>query len=572
MILFKKITFKNFLSIGNQPVSLNLNEDKTTLIHGTNGSGKSSILDALCFSLYGKPFRKINLPQLINTQNKKGLLVEVEFSIGNDSYLVRRGQKPKVFEIWKNGEIIEAKAASKDNQEFLEQNILKLTFKSFTQIVILGSSSYIPFMQLPLAGRRECIEDFLDIKVFSTMSTIAKERFRGLKDKSKDITNEIEVLEFKLQTLQEKVDEAEENSAERTTEIEKEIRSLSNQIESKFGEIEPLKKHLLEQEELMKESLKNNPGNKLHKMSDVLSKLTYKKEKLEDKVKFYKDNDSCHSCSQPLDEKFKLDFIEKSSSEIGECDSAILQAQGMVNELEFKLQFAQERNEEATVTKNKINLLDLETKNLQSQIDRLHKQLQTDVTESITKDKGKIEILTDEILEKKKVQWSVLEEIQDHEVVVSLLKDSGIKTQIVKRYLPVMNKFIKKYLTDLDFPIHFELDDEFKEIVRSPLHQDFSYASFSEGQKGRIDISLMLTWREICKLKNSVSTNILVLDEVFSSSLDETGKECLMGLLKYRLDSSTNVFVVDHTLNDAFKEKFDKSVLVERIQGFSRYS
>ena len=573
MIVFKKLTFKNILSVGNQPVSLNLNETRTTLVHGTNGSGKSTILDALTYSLFGKPFRKINLPQLLNTQNKKGLVTEIEFSIGNNDFKVVRGMKPKVFEVYKNGEQLDNKAADKDTQLHLEQNILKLTYKSFTQIVILGSSNFVPFMQLPSAGRRECVEDFLDIKVFSTMSVIAKERLKGLRDRLREVDGDIGNLEYKIDLQEQRVKELDEQSNDNIKELEEKIAEVIRLSEKQSEDVNRLSETEASLLQRAKELLKGSPDKKVKEFDKVIIKLGNKIERLDKNVAFYRDNDVCHTCNQDIQPEIKEKYITESETQVVEFNKAIEEAKVLMAKGEETLEKAREIQTEIQGIQNEV----FKKQTLIESYQRTVKESENKITElqlntsSMDKENGKLEVLCEELDELKRKKVGLLQTCQEHEVVVDLLKDSGIKTQIVKKYLPVMNQYIRKFLSDLDLPIHFILDGEFNESVSSPLHQDFSYGSFSEGQKGRIDLALLFTWRELCRLKNSVSTNILFLDEVFSSSLDETGKELLFAILRYKLED-TNVIVVDHTLSGNFIDKFDRNLEVTRTNGFSHYN
>ena len=572
MIIFKTLTFKNFLSVGNRAVSLDLHSHGTTLIHGTNGSGKSTILDALTYSLFNKPFRKVNLPQLMNTQNGKGLEVEVEFSIGRTEFKVRRGMKPKLLEIYKDGELLENKAADKDMQAFLEQQILKLTYKSFTQIVILGSSNFIPFMQLPSAGRRDCVEDFLDIKVFSTMSIIAKERLRSLKDSANTIKGDIGNLEFKIDVQEQRVKELEQQSEANIEELNSKIKEAEAVIETLDAD---LKVRRIEEGALKTEAenlLKQNPTKKSKELNAVIIKLTNKIERLNKNVAFYKDNDTCHACKQEILPTTKEKYIGESEGNIAQFSKAVEEATELMGRSDQLVAEAKEINNRLSDISNIVFQLEHKRNHRTAEI----KDCNTKLTElelstgSVERERGKLDILNEELDTLKQRYYAQLSEVDNHEAVVSLLKDSGIKTTIVKKYLPVMNKYIRKYLTDLDLPLHFVLDEQFNESVSSPLHQNFSYGSFSEGQKARIDLALMLTWREVCRLKSSVSTNVLFLDEVFSGSLDETGKELLLAILRYQLED-TNVVVVDHTLSGTFKDKFERSIEVRRTAGFSHY-
>jgi DNA repair exonuclease SbcCD ATPase subunit len=572
MIIFRRLTFQNFLSAGNRPVEIQLDTEKTTLIHGTNGSGKSTILDALCYSLFNKPFRKVNLPQLINTQNKKGLVVSVDFTIGSNEFRVVRGQKPKVFEIYKNGEPIDQKAADKDNQAFLEQNILKLTYKSFTQIVILGSSNFVPFMQLPAAGRRECIEDFLDIKVFSTMSVIAKERLRGLKDRLRETKGDIGNLEYKIDVQEQRIKELESSAAADTKQLESKIQECEHVIVKAEADIAEYQGAADSYQTQVDDLLKKDPAKKSKQFQSVIGKLGNKIERLQKNIAFYQENDHCHSCNQVIAEDVKTDYITGADKEVAEYTKAVEDAKGLMAEHEQTI--AQAADFQSLIQEVQSSIFKKQTI-----IDSRQREItdcQNKLTElqmssgSIDKEQARLSVLQEDLQGLRSKALALVTETDEHEVVVSLLKDSGIKTQIVKKYLPVMNKFIRKYLTELDLPLHFVLDEQFNESVSSPLHQDFSYASFSEGQKGRIDIALMLTWRELCKLKNSVTCNLLILDEVFSGSLDEVGKEYLLHILRFQLEN-TNVIVVDHTLSGNFKDKFDRQIEVTRVTGFSKY-
>ena len=573
MIIFRKLTFKNILSVGNAPVTVQLDSHKTTLVHGTNGSGKSTILDALTYALFGKSFRKVNLPQLINSQNKKGLLTELEFTIGNTEFTVVRGMKPKVFEVYKNGEKLDNVAANKDMQSFLEQQILKVNYRSFCQIVILGSASFVPFMQLPSMARRECVEDFLDIKVFSTMAVIAKERLRSLKDNVKDLIHEIRLVEVKIDNQEQRVQELEKQSSA-------DITNLSNKIEETQKEIETLegviKLRQLEEGVMLREiddRLKTNPQKRSSNFNNVILKMENKIERRNKEISLYADNDTCHACNQDILPETKEKYIGEAQKDIKELGKAISDATKMKSESDALIEEASELQKKVQAIQMDISQMQ-NKRDLQAQVVRETQDKLTKVemeSGSVEREKGKLDVLQDELKEQKKKHYQLLTGVEDYEIAVNLLKDSGIKTQIVKRYLPVMNKFIRKYLTDLDLPLHFTLDSEFNETVSSPLHQDFSYGSFSEGQKARIDLALLMTWREVCKLKSSVSMNLLVLDEVFSGSLDETGKELLMTILRYKLEN-TNVVVVDHTLSGSFIEKFDRAIEVKRPGGFSSYS
>ena len=574
MIVFKRLTLKNFLSVGNTPVTFDLDESKTTLIHGTNGSGKSTILDALTFALFNKPFRSIRLPQLVNTQNKKGLLTEVVFTIGRNEYMVVRGSKPKVFEIWKNGEILLAKAADKDNQTHLEQNILKLTYKSFCQVVILGSSNYIPFMQLPIQGRRECVEDFLDIKVFSTMAIMAKERLRGLKDYQLNIEHDLSNLEYKKNLQEDRIRELQNQSDTNIKEVKDTIDSRGSKVLKLQKLIERVQSHEKDVIALAQQELSSNPGRKIKELNNVIVKMQSKIDKINLDSKFYEDNDNCPVCKQDIEYAVKQLIISGNVSEAKKLNDACAQAADQMIEHQDLMRIAGQRQKHVQHLQNSVFEYQTEVNSHQREIHTAERKLQELMkdTSSVDKELGKLECMEDDHRELREKIFSVEEEIREHNLVVDLLRDGGIKTQIVKKYLPVMNNCIRRTLGELEFPIHFILDEEFNETVSSPLHQDFSYASFSEGQKARIDLALMFTWREVGRLKNSVSTNLLVLDEVFSSSLDDSGKESLLKILRYDMTDDQRIVVIDHTLSSEFKEKFDRNIEVTRKNGFSQYS
>ena len=574
MICFESITFQNFLSVGNQPTTINLDETKTTLIHGLNGSGKSTVLDVICYTLFNKPFRRVNLPLLINTQNKKGLLAEVVFRIGKDEFKVLRGQKPKVFKIFRNGEEIDSKAADRDNQAFLEQNILKLTYKSFTQIVILGSSNFIPFMQLSCAGRRECVEDFLDIKVFSTMSVIAKERLRGLKDSLHTLKGDTSNIVYKIDVQEQHINDVMSKSQADVDSIQQEINQCVTDIETNENHVRFLQERIKAQAGIIAGLMKKNPAKKTQELTKIITTLQTKVQRNEKNISFYQDNDTCHTCKQDIDPSVKKKYVAASKREAKKFTQGITEAQEALSSFTDSTRVI--NNNQKFVAELQKSVYQYESKVDASQrlLSSLQKRLQDiqQSTSDIDRDRGKLDVLQEELESHKERQYRLMTEIEEHEIVSNLLKDSGIKTAIVRKYLPVMNKLIRKHLEEFDLPIYFNLDEEFNESVHSPLHQDFAYASFSEGQKSRIDLALMFTWREIGKLKNSVTTNLLVLDEVFSSSLDEDGKERLINFLRYKLDDSQRVVVVDHTLSGNFKEKFDRCIEVQRIRGFSKYT
>lgn len=574
MIVFKDITFKNFLSCGNQPTTINLSNHKTTLIYGVNGSGKSTILDALTYSLFGRSFRPINLPQLINTQNGKHLLVEVSFTIGKDEYVVRRGMKPKVFEIYKNGNVLDSNAADKDNQNYLEQAILKMTFKSFSQIVILGSSSFVPFMKLPAQIRRECVEDFLDIKVFSTMQVLAKEKLKAYKLQSSQLATEKTHKEDMVSLQVGAIHNLNTMTTDRIDSINNKIADRNKKIEELENLIVAENCEIIMVNDSIKKLLKKGSEAKIKEYTKVQNQIVVKKSLVENEAKFYKDSSVCHTCHQEITEDTKNKHLCESEEKLEKFEDALSQIDSELKQ--FNKIFD-------SLSDKRIELMNLEgnKSRLESQVNSLKSANKLDESDiqkiktqsgSIDAEQQKLKDMENQIIDIEDKISEVNSKIREYEIAVSLLKDSGVKSHIVRKYLPAMNGFIKKYLTYLDLPIHFELTEELDEVVKSPLYQDFSYSSFSEGQKSRIDIALMFAWRDLCKLKNSVSTPILILDEVFSSSLDDAGKDLLMNILKYKLGDDQNVLVINHTLDDSFKEKFDRRISVKLEKGFSSYT
>jgi DNA repair exonuclease SbcCD ATPase subunit len=482
--------------------------------------------------------------------------------------------KKKVFEIWKDGEMIDKQAADKDNQTHLEQNILKLSYKSFVQVVILGSSNYMPFMQLPTVARRDCVEDFLDIKVFSTMSVIAKERLRGVKDILNTVKGDMGNLMFKMEVQQDKIKDLHHRQTIDTNKFETIINSTTIIIDKKLSLIESVQENVRQVQGLLAQVMNKKPDKKLNELHKIIGKFESKVERLDKDSAFFEENDDCPTCRQSIENHIKFAMTEVNNREKVKIISAVEEASNQMNEFTTDMRVASQRQEHINHLQKSIFQYETEVKALQRDVKSAQESLdemQID-TSCLDKEEVRLDLMRETAKEMKARYDKLLVEVKDYDVVVSLLRDGGIKAQVVKKYLPVMNKLIRNFLTELDLPVHFKLDEEFNETVASPLHQDFSYASFSEGQKARIDLSLMFTWREIGKLKNSVSTNLLILDEVFSSSLDDTGKELLLALLRYKLDDNQNILVVDHTLSGEFKSKFHRTIEVQRIKGFSQYS
>ena len=567
MILFKKIRWRNFLSTGQHETELDFTKNKTNLIIGTNGAGKSTVLDALTFSLFGKPFRKINKPQLINTVNEKDCRVEVDFTIGSIEWKVVRGIKPTVFEIWRNGSPLDQSAAALDQQKWLEQNVLKMNYKSFTQIVILGSSTFVPFMQLPAAHRREVIEDLLDIKIFSSMNNLIKEKIRSAKD-------DIKVLELKKESLLDKVNmqksfiEELENRGNANINANKEkISKLDNEVGIYMNENATLEedifKYTKEQEYV------TGATEKLRKFGNLKGKISQKVSTIKKEHKFFTENTVCPTCTQEIDESFRINKIEDAQSKAKELQSGYKELEEAIKEEEEReRQFIALTKEISKLThgisqnNTKIAGCQRQIRDLESEIQTITNQLENRNSEheKLESFKNNLKITYDELASKK-------DTINYYDFSYSLLKDGGVKSKIIKKYLPLINQQVNRYLQMMDFYINFTLDEEFNETVQSPIHEDFSYASFSEGEKMRIDLALLFTWREVARMKNSVSTNLLIMDEVFDSSLDGFGTEEFLKIIRYVIKDA-NIFVISH--KTGLEDRFDNVIKFEKVKGFSR--
>ena len=568
MILFKKISYRNFLSSGNQPTQINLSENQTTLIVWSNGSGKSTLLDALCFVLFNKAFRKITKPQLINSTNSKDCLVEIEFSIGTKEYKVVRGIKPNIFEIWVDGVLQNQSSATVDQQKQLEESILKLNYKSFTQIVILGSASFVPFMQLSAATRREIIEDLLDIKIFSSMNSVIKDKIRKINEEIKDSSFLEKTTEEKIEMQKSFIEELENRGNANINANKRKISDLGSEIEiymtENAGTEEQIFKYTKEQEEVV------GSEDKLEKLNNLKGKISQKVSVITKEHKFFTENTVCPTCTQTIEEKFRLNRIEDAQSEAKKLQKGFL-------ELEDAIKFEQERERQFIVLSKEITKLTYEISQNntrigfnQRQIRELESEIQTITNKSKnrTSERDELKKLERQLTEIIKNKVKHKENISYYDFLHLLMKDGGIKAKIIQKYLPSMNQLINKYLQLMDFYINFTFDEEFKEIIKSPIYEDFSYDSFSEGEKMRINLAILFTWREIARLKNSVNTNLLILDEVFDSSLDFAGTDYFTKIIKFMI-SNTNVFVISHK-TDELIDKFDKVIKFEKVKGFSK--
>ena len=567
MILFEKIRWKNFLSTGNQYSEISFTEDNTTLIIGTNGTGKSTVLDALTFSLFGRPFRKINKPQLINTVNEKDCRVEVEFSIGSIDWKVIRGIKPNIFEIWKDGNVLDQFSNVNDQQKWLEQNVLKMNYKSFTQIVILGSSTFVPFMQLSASHRREVIEDLLDIKIFSSMSILVKEKIRQRKEEVKVLTLKKESLTEKVSMQKDFIEELENRSNQNINKHKEKITNLLQESDRYLMENQKTEKEvdtLTEEQEKV-----TGATEKLRTLGGLKGKISNKVSTITKEHKFFTDNVTCPTCTQPIEEEFRINKISDAQNKAKELQSGYKELEEAIkNEEEREHQFTVLSKEITKLThgisKNntKISGCQRQIRDLESEIQKLTDQLANRNTEhdKLTTFQDNLTTTYDELSSKK-------DTINYYDFSYSLLRDGGVKSKIIKKYLPLINQQVNRYLQMMDFYINFTLDEEFNETVQSPIHEDFSYASFSEGEKMRIDLALLFTWREVARMKNSVNTNLLIMDEVFDSSLDGMGTDEFLKIIKYVIVDA-NIFVISH--KTGMEDRFDSVVRFEKIKGFSR--
>jgi DNA repair exonuclease SbcCD ATPase subunit len=567
MIIFKTVRWKNFLSTGNAFTEINLLGNKSTLIVGHNGSGKSTMLDAISFGLFGKPHRSINKPQLVNSINNKSCIVEVEFSVGQNNYKIIRGIKPQVFEIWKNDTMINQSSHAKEYQKILEQNILKLNHKCFHQVVVLGSSSFIPFMQLAASHRREVIEDLLDINVFSKMNIILRDRVNSLKDKIKDISYNIDLSKNKIDTQQKYI---------------KDVKSLTDQalaskkekIDSNYIQIQELQStntNLSAEVESVQPKIEEEV-NKLHDKKQSLLQYTAQfKQQMATVVKdakFYEENVKCPTCSQDIDEDFRTEKLTSAKDKAKELKSAMDRATTESTSIESSLSIANESLTEIRNKQHNIHSNNQSISRLQNEI----RDLEADLTgsavadlEAAQKDLNKYNDERNSLLEDK---FKLSDEYSYNQVMSEMLKDTGIKTKIIKQYLPVINKLVNQYLQVLDFFVHFDLDESFSETIRSRHRDEFTYQSFSEGEKQRIDLALLFTWRQIAKMKNSVATNLLILDETFDSSLDHEGVDNLLKIL-YTLGDNTNIFVISHK-GEILDGKFNSKIEFKKEKNFSK--
>jgi len=569
MIFFKRLNYKNFLSTGNNWTDIDLSKSKSTLIIGGNGAGKSTMLDALSFALFGKPHRNINKPQLVNSINNKDCLVEVVFSIGVNDYKIVRGIKPNIFEIYQNGKMLDQSSHAKEYQKILEQNILKLNHKSFHQIVVLGSSSFIPFMQLPSQHRRDVIEDLLDINVFSKMNVLLKEETSVLKESIKDIKYSVEVLVNKISTQEKYIRDITNFNQDFTDRKQAEIEKLEAEILVFLDENSKCDIFVNENQSIMKKEL-NDANDKKQTLLQYQAKFQEKIKSLVKEAKFYEQNDTCPTCTQSIDATLRSNNLNTAQSKAKKIKEAMddgLKKSAVVEQtIERFTKLADEvRQKLSTISSNNNTI-----SRLQGQIQDYKTELKEISGSNGDSSKAERELyaIIAEKNEKKNDEYVLNEKLLYNKVMSEMLKDTGIKTKVIKQYLPVINHLVNKYLQTLDFFVHFDLDENFQESIRSRHRDAFSYESFSEGEKQRIDLALLFTWRQVAKMKNSVATNLLILDETFDSSLDHDGVENLMRIL-HTLDDDTNVFVISHK-GEILDGKFENKIEFYKDKNFSK--
>ena len=565
MINFKYVRWKNFLSTGNQFIEIQLDKNPTTLIIGENGAGKSTILDALCFGLFGKPFRMISKNLLVNSVNNSSTVVEVEFSVGTKEYKVIRCIKPNKFEIYQNDKLMSLEANVRDYQKILEQQILKLNYRSFTQVVILGSSTFVPFMQLKARHRREVVEEILDIQIFSTMNILLKQKLKSIVEELREVDYSFSLVSERI-TLQENyIDDIKKNKDNIIDEKQKTFEKNEKEIEERMWE----SKHLTEDNQSLLESIigEDKVVNKRDKLKDIQFMLKDKESRGQKLISFFEENDDCPTCQQHIDEEFKVKSIDEKTKEVAEVSEGLNKLSDEMKKVESKIK--EYKNTAKSIRENEIALAKL-TSGI-TQLEKFNTKLQTEI-ETLLKgnvsneDTEKLIRLKQECIKVERQRTDLRDEKSYAEAIKLILQDTGIKTKIIKQYLPIMNKLINTYLTSMEFYVNFTLNENFEESIKSRYRDEFTYSSFSEGEKMRIDLSLLFTWRAIAKMKNSANTNLLILDEIFDSSLDGTGTDEFLKILNTLGDE--NVFVISHK-QDVLADKFKSTIKFEKVKNFS---
>ena len=568
MINFSKVRYKNFLSTGQQFIEVDLQKSNTTLVVGENGAGKSTMLDALCFGLFQRAFRNIKKDQLINSLNERDCVVEVYFTVGQKSYKVIRGIKPNIFEIWCDGDMLNQDAAQRDYQKHLEQQILKLNFRSFTQVVILGNASFVPFMQLRARHRRQVVEEILDIEIFSKMNLMFREKAKSQDEIIKQDDFQYSILDSKIEDKKAYIDDISNRGKDLADSKKVEITKADTDIDNYNFKILDLRKEIAGlQKEILDETKVNNMKSKLHSMEAKLENTCNKHKK---DLKFFETYDDCPTCQQAIDAAFKATMIDKKKEKVTELDSALGQIDKEIKTNQMRLDTINKtmvviREKELLINRyeTSIDQIEIQKHKLENEVAKLQ-----DENISTAEQKGELNELQEQLIQtdiKKKAD-------KEHKIYIdtarALMQDTGIKTKIIKQYLPIMNQYINKYLADMDFFVNFTLDEEFNETIKSRYRDEFNYHSFSEGEKLRIDLAILFTWREIAKLKNSTNTNLLILDEIFDSSLDSSGTDEFMRILHTTMNKE-NVFVISHK-GDTLLDKFPRVMKFEKYKNFTR--